>query len=84
MQTHPKPTPAPLLRRPEVRVVGVTRRRAQLHLFTYVLGNALFWTLWAAISVAADHWYWWPVVPFVGWAVVLAGHLVYAYRPGRR
>ena len=38
------------------------RRAAQLHLFTYIVGNALFWTLWAATSVAADRWYWWPIL----------------------
>jgi hypothetical protein len=53
-----------------------------VHLFTYVVGNALFWTLWAAISVRADHWYWWKMVPSVGWAFVLAAHLLHVYRPG--
>ena len=56
------------------------RSAAKLHLFTYVVGNALFWILWAAISVTADPWYWWPVVPFVGWTIVLSIHLRRAYR----
>ena len=79
VQTHPKSTPAVLLQRPEFRVVEVRQRVAQLHLFTYIVGNALFWTLWAAISVTADHWYWWPILPFVAWALVLAAHLWHVY-----
>lgn len=74
-RAHPKPTPAAVPRRPELRVIASRPRAAQLHLFTFVVGNALFWTLWAAISVAADRWYWWPVIPFAGWALVLAVHL---------
>jgi 2TM domain-containing protein len=81
VQTQPKPTRAALPRRPELRLVEGRRRAAQLHLLTFVVGNALFWTLWGAISVTADRWYWWPVVPVVGWAVVLAGHLWHAFRP---
>lgn len=81
VQTRPKVTPAPLPRR-ELGVLETRRRRvAQVHLFTYIVGNALFWTAWAAISITADHWYWWPVVPFVGWAIVLAAHLWHVYRP---
>jgi hypothetical protein len=32
-------------------------RAARLHLLTYIVGNALFSMLWAAVSVTADHWY---------------------------
>ena len=81
VRTHPKPTLAVLPQRFELRVVETRRRAAQLHLFTYVVGNALFWTLWAAISVTADRWYWWPILPFVGWALVLAAHLWHVYAP---
>jgi hypothetical protein len=80
LQTHPKLSRGPALLPPELRVVQARRRRARVHLFTYLVGNALFWTLWGAISVSADHWYWWPVVPFVGWALVLACHLWRVYR----
>ena len=45
VRTHPKPTLAVLPQRPELRVVEARRRAAQLHLFTYVVGNALFWAL---------------------------------------
>lgn len=61
-------------------MVSTRRRAAKLHLFTYVVGNALFWTLWAAAFVTADPWYWWPVVPLAGWTIVLAIHLRRAYR----
>ena len=81
VQTHPTSTLATLPQRPQLRVVEARRRAAQLHLFIYVVGNALFWTLWAAISVTADRWYWWPILPFVGWALVLAAHLWHVYRP---
>jgi len=63
--------------RPEARRA---RRRATLHLFTYSVGNAFFWSLWGALSVSADHWYWWPIVPLAGWTLVLALHLWHAYR----
>ena len=74
VQAHPKPAHA-VLPRPELRVIAASPRKAQLHLLTFLVVNALFWALWAAISVTADRWYWWPIIPFAGWAVVLAGHL---------
>lgn len=77
--SHPKPAPDLLPRRPRLRVIE-SRRGAQPQLLTYIVGNALFWTLWAAISVTADRWYWWPVLPFVGWALVLSAHLWHVYR----
>lgn len=73
----------PALQPPDLRIVEVRRRRARLHLLTYLVGNALFWTLWGAISLSTDHWYWWPIVPFAGWAVVLALHLWHVYRTPR-
>ena len=50
------------------------RWRVDPHLFTYTVGNALAWILWAAVSVTADHWYWWVVIPLLGWMLVLALH----------
>jgi hypothetical protein len=44
------------------------------------MGSALFWVLWAAISVSADHWYWWLTVPIAGWTLLLCFHLWQAYR----
>jgi hypothetical protein len=83
MAVHTQPKPAPIaFRRPELRVIEASPRKAQLHLLTFVVANALFWALWAAISVTAERWYWWPIIPFVGWAVVLAGHLRRAHRRG--
>ena len=67
-------------RPPQLRVIEIRRRRAKRHLFTYLVGNALFWILWGAISVSADHWYVWPIIPFAGWAVVLALHLWHVRR----
>ena len=75
-----KTAPALPARKPELRVVEARRHTARPHLWTYVVGNALVWTLWAAISVSTDHWYWWIVVPLVGWTAVLALHLRHAYR----
>ena len=78
----PRPTPLAVRpHRPELRLLAPSRRAAQLHLLTYIIGNALFWTLWAAISITADRWYWWPIVPLVGWALGLAAHLWHVYRP---
>jgi fatty acid desaturase len=72
--SHRDPVPDVLPRRPELRLIE-RRRRADRHLFTYLVGNAIFWTLWAAAFVSADAWYWWLVVPLVGWTIVLALHL---------
>ena len=73
--TAPGP-PAPPRRQPSpLHAAERQRRVARLHLVTYLLGNAVFWSLWAAVSISADHWYWWPIVPFVGWTAVLAVHL---------
>jgi hypothetical protein len=77
-RTAPPPRP-----RPELRVVEARRHAAKVHLWTYIVGNALFWTLWAAVSVSTDDWYWWIVVPFLAWTVVLALHLRHAYRRPR-
>lgn len=79
----PKSEPALSSPRPELRLVEARQHAAKVHLWTYIAGNALFWTLWAAVSVSTDAWYWWIVVPFLGWTVVLALHLWHAYRqPG--
>ena len=79
MAVQPQPKPAPVaLPRPDLRLIQTRSRKAELHLLTFVVANALFWTLWAAISVSAERWYWWPIIPFAGWAVVLAGHLLRA------
>lgn len=68
--------PAPPRRQPSPRPAAERdRRAARLHLLTYLLGNAVFWSLWAAVSISADHWYWWPIIPFAGWTAVLALHL---------
>lgn len=74
------PLHPPVRTPPELRLVERRRRTAKLHLFTYLFGNALFWALWAAISVSAETWYWWATVPLAGWTVALALHLVHAYR----
>ena len=55
--TQPKPVRVTPATRPELRVIESKRRGARLHLLTYIVGNALFWTLWAAVSVSAEHWY---------------------------
>jgi hypothetical protein len=65
---------------PELRLIEARRRGARLHLLTYVVGNAFFWVLWSAVSVSADHWYWWATVPLAGWTLVLGLHLWNAYR----
>lgn len=83
IQARPKASSGPALLRPEFRLIETRRRRAKLHLFTYVVGNALFWALWGAVSLSAEHWYWWPVVPFAGWTLVLALHLWHVYGRGR-
>jgi hypothetical protein len=78
---QPKLKPGAPTARPVLTVIEVRRRKAKLHLLTYTVGSALFWVLWAAISVIADSWYWWAVVPVAGWTLALALHLWHAYRP---
>lgn len=78
--SHPKPAPDALPRQPDLRVIESSQRIAKLHLLTYLVANAIFWTLWAAVSVSAGAWYWWLVVPFAGWTIVVALHLWHAYR----
>jgi len=80
VQAHPRQASAVSPPRVELRVIEPRRRAAELHLLTYIVGNALFWTLWAALSVSAERWYWWLVVPFAGWTLVLALQLWHAYR----
>ena len=80
VQTHPKVSRGPALPSPGRRVVETRSRRAKLHLVTYLVGNALFWILCGAIAVSADHWYWWPLLPSVGWALVLTLHFWHVYR----
>ncbi len=74
MQTRPKPTRRPTVPEPRLGPVEA-RRREKLHLLTFVVGNALAWILWGAISISAEHWCWWPVVPLAGWTLVLVLHL---------
>ena len=69
---------------PATGVKKVRRRQANLHLFTYVVGNALAWILWAAISISADHWYWWALIPLLGWAIVLGIDFALTQKEGRR
>jgi apolipoprotein N-acyltransferase len=75
IQAHPQASHGQAPPRPQLRLIEPGRRRARLHLFTFGVGTALFWTLWAAVSISTDGWYWWVVVPLVGWTLVLALHL---------
>jgi hypothetical protein len=75
---QPKPAPASAPAYRPLVAVEPRRRRRKLHLFTYVVGNAVAWLLWAALSVSADRWYWWAAVPLAGWTVVLVSHLRHA------
>ena len=74
-----QPDQAPSQAEAKRRLVAVeaAQHRAELHLFTYAIGNALFWLLWAAISVSADAWYWWVLFPLAGWTCVLTAHLAH-------
>lgn len=80
VQTHPKQVSVVSPPRVEVRVIESRRRAAKLHLVTYLVGSAFFWTLWASLSVSAERWYWWLLVPFAAWTLVLALQVWHAYR----
>ena len=80
VHAHPTVQRGPVLPRAGLRLVPPIARHRELHLFTYVVGNALAWLLWAAIAVSADTWYWWLLVPLAGWILVLGLHLRLAGR----
>lgn len=86
VETHLRPTRRSIAQRPDLRLVEAKRRhRAQLHLLTYIIGNALFWTLWGALTTSTDYWYWWPIIPIAGWTAVLGIHLWHVFgTPHRR
>jgi hypothetical protein len=83
IRAHPQASHGEAVPRPELRLIEPAGCEAQLHLFTFVVGNALFWTLSGAVSISADPWYWWLVAPLAGWTLVLALHLWHAYRTVR-
>lgn len=80
MQAHPRPAPSSTLERPALRPVEARRRPPTRHLFTYVVGSALAWSLWGAITISTDAWYWWLIVPLAGWTLVLGLGLWHVYR----
>lgn len=80
VQAHPKQAPGPTVERPVLRPVEATPRPTKLHLFTYVVGNALAWSLWGAMTISTDTWHWWPIVPLAGWTLVLTLRLWHVYR----
>lgn len=71
------PVIPPARRTPTLTAIEGSRHVAPLHLFTYVVGNALFWLAWTATFVSADTWYWWLTVPTAGWTLVLGLHLLH-------
>ena len=77
--TQPRPARTHHGAKPRLYLVAARRSPTGLHLLTYTVGTALFWVLWAAISISADTWYWWAIVPVAGWTLVLALHLTRAY-----
>ena len=79
---RPRPALPPARGPRPLRLVEATPGVPKLHLLTYVVGNAAFWALWAAVSVSADRWYWWATVPIAGWTLVLGLHFLHAYRRG--
>ena len=76
----PEPLRRPATRRPRLQLVETRLSAPKANLFTWIVGNALAWLLWAAVSVSADHWYWWVAVPLAGWTLVLGLHLVFSRR----
>ena len=76
----PEPLRRPATRRHGLQLVETRRPAPKRDLFTWTVGNALAWLLWAAVSVSADHWYWWAAVPLAGWTLVLGLHLVFSER----
>jgi len=84
MAVNVKPT-EPQKGRPPLRVLvgGRSRRAFDLHLVSYVVGNAVFWTLWAAVTVEAEPWFWWPLVPSAAWTIVVLLHAL-LLRRGQR
>ena len=71
----PTPVRPPTRLRPHLVEVQPTRGAGR-HILTYTVGTALFWGLWAAVSVSADKWYGWLVIPLAAWTTVLAIYLI--------
>ena len=78
VHAHPTVQRGPVLPGAGLRLVPPIARRRELHLVTYVVGNALAWLLWASIAVSAEAWYWWLLVPLAGWTLVLGLDLRHA------
>jgi hypothetical protein len=68
VSTRPRPAPPSAPGRSPTAVPAATEGG----LVTDVLGHALFWAAWAAVTVSAEAWYWWAAVPLAGWAATLA------------
>ena len=75
----PDPEPHPHLTEhlPQVPTVAPTRQRVlATHVATYAVVNAVLVAVWAATGGG----FFWPIFPIVGWAVLVAVHLVSVVR----
>jgi hypothetical protein len=60
-------------RRREARRVAA-RRGVQLHLAGYLAMVVIVLTVWLAVGLTADAWYFWPVWPILGAGIGVLGH----------
>ena len=60
-------------RRREARRVAA-RRGVQLHLAGYLAMVVIVLTVWLAVGLTADAWYFWPVWPIIGAGIGVLGH----------
>ena len=79
----PDPEPHPQLAEhlPQLRTVVPTPQRAlAIHVATYAIINAVLVAVWAATGGG----FFWPIFPLIGWAALVAVHVVSVMRAAGR
>jgi uncharacterized membrane protein YccC len=54
------------------------------HLFSYLVVNGLFVTIWLIVGLTGGSWFPWPLFPMIGWGIGLAFHAWAAFGPPSR
>lgn len=60
--------------RRRVKAAAAARRGVRAHLGLYALMSLVCLTVWAAVALTADAWYFWPVWPILGGGIGVISH----------